>query len=297
MAKEHELDDLDHMPPSPPIPEGIEVEVVMLTPELATEWLSHNTRNRNVAADNKNALVRAIKSGEFMLTGESIKFDWDGRLIDGQHRCLAVVAAGRAVPVVVVRGLDPDAQYVIDTGKRRNASEALQFAGYQNTFALAGAARIAILWGEGRLRVTTSSGEWNRRVSNVEIVEWVEKNPDIHESVSIGIRTSRSSPLVPSVAGFAAFRLRQIDVDETASFFDDIAQMRTTGVGDPIQTLLKRYQAAKDRREKLNVPQHLFFIFRAWNARRRGEPLFNLRVGSVGTRSGETSPIEVPNPE
>ena len=46
-------------------------------------------------------------SGNGQTSGLSIQFDWDGRMIDGQHRCEAGIESGVTIRMLVVKGLDP----------------------------------------------------------------------------------------------------------------------------------------------------------------------------------------------
>lgn len=272
---------VDQPTPTYRFPDSASAVVEMLTPELALSYINKNSRNRNINREHVKFISDAIRAGDFMFTGESIKFDNKGRMIDGQHRCLAVVDTGATVPVVVVRGLVPDVQYVIDTGKSRTAAESLEFDGVtSNTSTVAAAARTAIQWENGLLRKITKSPHPGRRISNVEIKNWVSVNSDIHEAASIGRMTARSSNLIPAPTAFAAFLLRKIDVDQTSLFFADIAGMRTEGPGDPVNALIRRLQTAKDRREDMHGAHYLYFIFRTWNARRDGETYSQLKLAT-----------------
>lgn len=279
------------------------MELVLVTPEMAADWLKLNLRNRRLREERSAAYAAIIAAEDWMITGEAVKFDWDGRLIDGQHRLGGVVASGKAVWIFVVRDLHPDVQYVLDTGMKRTAADALKFAGVEGSLnAVAAAARLAILWADGRLKYSTQS-QWSRDVTNVEIVEWVADNPDIHDAVRAADSLRRQSPVPSGPGGFAALLFRRLSIEDAERFFGDIAQLRTGGQGDPIYSLLRRYQSAKDRREALGSPQHLFLLFRTWNAWRKGEELHHLKMGRVSVstagRGGERESvrIEIPVPE
>lgn len=89
---------------------------VLVTPEMATEWLKANRSNRHV---NKNGVARAsaaIKSGRWKFNGQTVIFSVTWRLLDGQHRLMAIVEAGIAVEVLVWTGITDDAMVTIDTG-------------------------------------------------------------------------------------------------------------------------------------------------------------------------------------
>lgn len=77
-------------------PNGETAQFIYVTPEMAVEFLAANIdRNRNVKKSRINGYVRDIQTDNWVLTGEAVKSDVRGRLIDGQNRCQAIVSAGR----------------------------------------------------------------------------------------------------------------------------------------------------------------------------------------------------------
>ena len=90
------------------------VKWVDISPELAEEWLGKNHGNRNQRDHKIIAYTRDIKDGNWLQTGETIKFDTDGRLIDGQHRLEAIHRSGETLRMLVVMGLSPHVQSVLD---------------------------------------------------------------------------------------------------------------------------------------------------------------------------------------
>ncbi len=99
-----------------------------VTPEMAAEWLKRNTRNRALSIRRVEDLAAEIKTGMWRVTHQGIAFGADGTLFDGQHRLSAIVAAGIAVPLMVTRGLSPQALDAIDTGNKRAAADVLAIA-------------------------------------------------------------------------------------------------------------------------------------------------------------------------
>lgn len=88
---------MTRQPKQPKKPEA-KAELVLLTPQLASEWLTKNDpENRNINQDRVNALAHDIKEGNWKTNGDTIMFGKGGVLMNGQHRCSAVVAANKAV--------------------------------------------------------------------------------------------------------------------------------------------------------------------------------------------------------
>ena len=96
-----------------------------ITPEMATSYLSHNTKNRSIRRQEVDAYVREIQRGTFVTTHQGIAFDSDGNLIDGQHRLMAIATAGRPVQMMVTRGIDPTALTVVDRGASRTMRDVM----------------------------------------------------------------------------------------------------------------------------------------------------------------------------
>lgn len=108
---------------------GPEVSVETINPEEAGRYLECNDVNRAVRASLVERFTNVMLAGGWHLNGETIKFDYDGNLIDGQHRLMAVVEAGRHQQFVVVRNLPPVSRASIDTGARRTLADWLRMNG------------------------------------------------------------------------------------------------------------------------------------------------------------------------
>ncbi|MEV1295166.1 hypothetical protein [Pseudonocardia sp. NPDC049635] len=120
------------------------VETRDVDPELAKEWLGQNIRNRPVKWRKVDQYARDIAAGRWQLTGDAIRFDTTGKLIDGQNRLHAVIQADTPIRTFVMWNLDPDAQDAMDSGAARTAGDVLTMTGVPNGQAVAAAARIAM---------------------------------------------------------------------------------------------------------------------------------------------------------
>lgn len=112
------------------------VENVTITPQVAQAMLEHNTHNRNLTESRAQAYARDMVSGNWRYTGEGIKFGPDGTLLDGQTRLRAIVLSGVTITMPVWRGIDPDAQLVMDSGRPRSNSDALSLRGEKDVTTL-----------------------------------------------------------------------------------------------------------------------------------------------------------------
>ncbi len=108
----------------------IEANIELITPELATQYLSRNVKNRSIRKQEVEAYAREIKRGTFVTTHQGIAFDSDGNLIDGQHRLMAIAMAGKPVEMMVVRGVAPQALTVVDRGASRTMRDVVALGEY-----------------------------------------------------------------------------------------------------------------------------------------------------------------------
>lgn len=261
--------------------------LVDLTPDLAEKWLGHNVGNRNLRRQKVQQYARDMREGNWHTSGQAIQFDWNGRLVDGQHRLEAVIESGVTIEVLVVKGLDPRAREVIDTGAKRTASDALKFAGHtQDATLLAAVARIADARENGYLRTAMATSV--PQLSNSDVIAWVELNPEVGSAVLLSRRTGKAINIQPSVWAYCLYELQKVDVGKANEFAESIADMRLEGKGDPRKTLLDIFhRAATGQRRKPGVAEAIYIVFRAWNAWATGQQLAQIIPGKSDTGGNE----------
>ncbi len=99
---------------------------VRLTPDMARELLQVNAENqRGLRKRQIEKIARDIVSGRWRFDGSPIRISKAGRMLDGQHRCHAVILAKRAIDVVIMRGIDDAAFETIDGGGARTSTDRL----------------------------------------------------------------------------------------------------------------------------------------------------------------------------
>lgn len=148
-------------------------EVIQITPELA-EWLItyRNSHNRPVRKTRVETFRRIIESGRWQLLSQGISFRKDGTLNNGQHRLHAIMAAGRAVPVMCVFGESDNAFGVIDTQSPRSAGDCISIEGIPAGAGLAASARIVMSF---------NAKARNGLFDNSDVIEFTHSNPDFTE--------------------------------------------------------------------------------------------------------------------
>lgn len=111
---------------------AMETKVMVVTPEIAQEWLTHNMAcNRPVLKDTVHSYARQMRNGNWNLTHQGIAFDEAGELIDGQHRLRAIVEANIPVTINVTTGVHrvQGEAFTIDMGRKRTYANMVQMSG------------------------------------------------------------------------------------------------------------------------------------------------------------------------
>jgi hypothetical protein len=88
----------------------------IVSPAMALAMLAGNVGNRQIRRAVVAQMAQDMRNGAWVLTHQGVAFAPDGRLLDGQHRLHAVVAAGVSVPMTVARNVPPDTFALMDGG-------------------------------------------------------------------------------------------------------------------------------------------------------------------------------------
>lgn len=236
-----------------------------ITPELAETYLGKNTDNRNVRKSQVAKLARDIKSGNYLVTGDSIRFDWNGVLVDGQHRLLAIIAAGQPVTTLVIRDLNPRVRDVIDAGAKRSAADALGFNDV-SAYATTIAAAIRLIIGVNRGVVVTTASRVPD-LTNSEIVDWyVADGGQIEEYAKLSRSWYRKLHCRPGVLVGAVHLLASVDAEQSMRFFGDMINHTLDGPHDPRKVLMLRLERGEQSGERMPEAEQLFYLLRVWNA-------------------------------
>lgn len=266
---------------------------ITVDPKLAEQWLGRNDSNRNQRPSVIARYTRDMRNGRWGQSGDSVKFDWNGRLIDGQHRLRAIIDSGVTARTLVVKGLDPEVQDVLDVTAKRSAADALKFNGVEHERDMCAAtARIAMASEGGLLRTALSAAKAD--LTNAEIVAWVLEHPDVQGAARLSRESYRDIGCTPSVLAYVVWRLRHVDALKADEFVRSMAEFRTSGDSDPRRTVLTTIRRAHDERRRLEDAAQVYMLFKAWNAWRDGKPMKGIRL-TIKTNTGtEGAPIPIP---
>jgi len=243
---------------------------VLVTPSIARRWLDTMPDNQRGKKIGKiTAYARDMLSGNWNSdTGETIKFDEDGRMVDGQNRMLAVMKAGVPIYFAVARGLPrKTAMLVLDTGAARSGADVLRIANATNTARTSSIIRWVILWDA---KVFTGTGG-TLRPTHSEIVARYEADSGMFDAAARRASDCQYRGLgTGAPAGVAHFLFSRIDTELAHQFFDQYV----SGANLPNKSavLVLRNRIAKQRIDRLTRPEQLALFVKAWNFWRKDQP-------------------------
>lgn len=247
-------------------------EMELITPILAEQYLETNQNNRKVNKRLVAEYAKQIRDGEWLQNGESIKFSEDGVLLDGQHRLQAIILSETPCEVLVIRGLSKESSKTIDTGKRRNRSDVLYMAGFQNVTALAGALRIVGIFEETRNRNIYPGIFQGRRMTNTRILELANTKKGMQVAVDslYGEYSYVNRILGPSAGAALFYVLSKKDKELAAEFFSALATGINLGQDSVMRSCREKLIKNLTDARKLAPGDRMVLVIRTWNFLRQG---------------------------
>lgn len=229
-------------------------EFMTITPKMAEEWLRTAIDNNRPLRDKWiDQLARDMKAKLWMVTAQAIQFDDEERLFDGQHRLKACILAATPFTSLVARNLPEQAMQAVDMGRPRRMADYLYWRKETDVFILSSVIKLSYLLEHGHL----ASWEWKwLGASNPAAMQWLERHPEIRESV-LASRPLRNDPLkiTASVAGafhWGAFREWP---EETTNFIEELSSGTRLDKGHPI--IAYRNWLVRTRDKKIKYDQRI----------------------------------------
>lgn len=235
------------------------LRTILITPEMAEEWLLKNTSNRKMSHGVVKKYAEIMSDGNWVVNGESIKFDSEGMLIDGQHRLQAIVLYKKPVLCDVRFGLKHEIFDSLDSGKSRKASEVLSIGNYQNTRILATSIKCMMSYNKNK----KIKGKSN--ITNHQVLSYLDYNPSIVETVDLVVSLYKEHKIGLPVTSVSMIEI----IKKDNPLIYDFVKSLHDGIGltseSPIYLL-------RERLIKLpkSLPRKLELIFayyiKSWNA-------------------------------
>lgn len=245
----------------------MKVEKVYITPGKAETLLRNNIKNRCITSRSLQRIVNQMKNGEWQEdTGETIKIASDGTLLDGQHRLTALIETGKSFNFLVISDLPNKAFEVIDTGKARNAGDALKILGVKNYYALSALIRQYLY-----LKAEKILNKQNDAVvTTSKIVECYNERNNYWNNISKRahyLYVAAQKILTQSFIGGWYSYLSEFFQDETELFFQKLCSgINILDDKDPIKILRDELYQNKISDKKITVSYKNAILIVTWNS-------------------------------
>lgn len=252
----------------------METKFELITPERAKKMLEKNTMNRMPSKRMVSEYARQMRNGLWYEdTGESIKIAYDGTLLDGQQRLLALIEADISLNFKIDYDLDKIAFKFIDTGKKRTAGDTFHCLNILNARSIAaGIRRYLALKLNKTIGVPSShagGGGVHADYSNSEMLSIYEKNPLIWEGAhNMSTNWYNKSGRLLKISEFIAFYMffRDIDENDAFNFMTKFGEGIGLSNNDSIKLLRERLTDSKSN-PTMNITGYVKtgLIIKAWN--------------------------------
>lgn len=273
--------------------------VELITPKVAQQLLATMVKNRALSQARVVEYAVAMDEGKWILNGETIKIDKQGRLFDGQSRLNACLLAGKPFRTYVARGIeDENAFATVDVGKNRTHGDIFSISGYISSNQASAAAMVVYALKKTQMGWTGPTKRRDRLantrlgktllhkpnsgaiVSKEDLILFAEPYRDsIVSCVRYAQQSKAKKILAVGVIAGCMVLFREKDAVQAQSFFDNLGEGAGLSSTDPVFHLRERLMDYT-RRTAIKMSRWFFvgLTIKAWNKRRAGETVRSLRV-------------------
>jgi hypothetical protein len=253
--------------------------------------LKGNLGNRSIIENHVQNLADQMSSGLWKQSLDPIRISKNGRLLDGQHRLLAVLTSKETIEFLVVRGLDEEVFDVLDTGKHRSAADAAHILGIPQSKPCSALAKLLMAFEKdpkqtfsisNLIKIKTKEDPRKLIISNQTVVAFIKKNlQEILPALRIGDSLfSKGRILSKTEYAFYYLIFNRIDTEDANLFCTKLASGAELEEDSPIYAIRKRLIEHLGAPAKLNRTYKFLAITYAWNLFRLGKKCKNLKVNS-----------------
>ena len=243
-------------------------EIVTVTPDIARRILAMNEQNRTISNRLIEMIASDIRSGLWVLNGESIVISSDGYLNDGQHRLLAVVLADKPIQSVMMFGVSRASRMTVDMGRARKVSDFFTMQGVVHAHRIAALARLMLAYESGKAASIIGGGRNGTQITKQDILQQAD---DFGEVEAESMRRIGLSKFSRSVGGSAFLpaayliikRFTPLDVE---IFFDKLLSGADLSQDSAVLWLRQKLFEATKERGFVRSVYRLELVLRYWNA-------------------------------
>lgn len=252
---------------------------VAVDPDTAARWLEGNKVNRNLREGKVIQYAKDMAADRWMLSNDAIAFAPDGTLLNGQHRLHAVIRSGKTIVFLVIRNMPPESMTAMDCVIPRSAGDALKFAGEHQASALAAAAKLCLLWSDGRIYKDNKL----QHLSHGEIMDFVERNPTVRRSISEVAKMYRNIDAPPSAIHATHWIISGVNEYPLATYYiHQLASRANEPSGSAVLAVDSRLREIRRNRGNYPVRNYIYLLVKGWNYYAHNQPVRQLNIAPRG---------------
>lgn len=256
---------------------SIKTKFVQINPEDAMNLIESSVNNgfinRRRSETHVRFLAKQMAKGGWKINGETIILDKKGRVINGQHRLMACVKAGKPFQTLLVYDVPTDTFVTMDTGVKRTAAQTMQIAGFDSSRDVSSLANaIMNMIDSNGLSMQSNT---NVKRSNAEYLDFVNSDEEnIANAVDFATTAYKTlgKGLSVRILGTLYYYLVTVcgqDKDAVSSFLSDL-----TSADSSRNTSLNAYRRNFiETTARYRDDVYLYVIQSVWNAIYDGTPM------------------------
>lgn len=264
----------------------VRTEVKLVTPEMAKNWMTGNTMNRRINKSYVTHYARQMVNGLWTLTGEPIIFSNSHKLLDGQHRLLAVIESNTPVEFLVVFNVQEECFKDINTGKNRTVGDIFSITGIKNYNNIAAGLRryLGLINKQTPSPGTveqTSVSLFQAKTTAKELIDIYYKNQVLYDEIyNYAEGFYRGTRLLRISEYFAYVTYLHLHKKHTLSsvlgFFSQLSTGKNIS-NNSIYLLREKLINNKSKKEKLGGQVINIFLIKVWNNYIKGKEIKQLK--------------------
>jgi len=252
-------------------------EIVNVTPDIAKRLLEVNDSNRPIKPRLIGRIEHDILNGQYRCNGEPIIVSEDGRLNDGQHRLMAIVAANKTVESFMTFGVARDSRFSVDLGDVRTTVDFMKMKTVVNARDASIVAKNLFAYRNHLTHVQQKAGVGKQDV----IDEYNRQSTAIDAAIARFVKESfmKSTKTVPAVATAYVIisNSRATAAVKREAFFTKLAIGANLDPASPILHLRGKLLEKADYELK-RTEARVELILRHWNAWVADAPVASIRM-------------------
>ncbi len=256
---------------------------IKLTPEWAKQLLENNTANRPINRHKVDEYCEDMLSGRWKLSHQGIAITQSKIMIDGQHRCLAVIKANKTIDMLLSEGLEEDLFSVVDTGMKRGHGQMLATIGAKNYNNISAAISYYMILKHG---YAVGGGAVSRKIKSADIVEFYRENERLLQD-TFGFTTTlytRARLLSKSHTMGIILHLylsKGNPMDLIQDFFLKVHAATRNDENPPTKLLFDVLLKDVSHHKKMLPSIRLAYVIKAWNAFKQKKAIKILKYSST----------------